>query len=113
MYILFIALIVITCILLIAVVMIQNSKGGGLASDFSASSQVIGVQRTGDFLEKATWTLAITLITLTLATNFFIERAGTDAPTESAIQQQIDETADPTGGAATGGAEEGAEEEAE
>ena len=105
MYVLLIVLIVITCILLIAVVLIQNSKGGGLASDFSASSQVIGVQRTGDFLEKATWILALTLISLTLATNFFIERAGTEVPSESAIQNQIDETADPTGGAATDGAD--------
>jgi preprotein translocase subunit SecG len=59
-------LIVIVCLLLCAVVLVQNSKGGGLASDFSSSNQVMGVRKTGDFLEKATWSLAITLLALSL-----------------------------------------------
>ena len=70
--------------------MVQNSKGGGLASDFSSSNQIIGVQRTGDFLEKATWYLTITLMVLTLGSNFFIERGDSGQPSESAIQEQID-----------------------
>ena len=49
-------LIFIICILLIIVVLIQNSKGGGLASGFTGS-QIMGVRKTADFLEKATWTL--------------------------------------------------------
>ena len=103
MYTLLIVLIVLVCLLLIGVVLIQNSKGGGLASDFSASNQVIGVQRTGDFLEKATWTLAITLIVLTLGTNFFINRADSAKPSESAIQNQIDQTAGPAMGGTDAG----------
>ncbi|MFT4545382.1 MAG: preprotein translocase subunit SecG, partial [Bacteroidia bacterium] len=71
-YTLIIVLIIVVCLLLVAVVMVQNSKGGGLASDFSSSNQIIGVQRTGDFLEKATWYLTVTLIVLTLGSNFFI-----------------------------------------
>lgn len=59
-------LIVIVCILLILVVLVQNSKGGGLASSFSSSNQVMGVRKTADFLEKATWTLAISLLALSL-----------------------------------------------
>ncbi|MFN5319513.1 MAG: preprotein translocase subunit SecG [Bacteroidia bacterium] len=59
-------LILITCILLILIVLVQNSKGGGLSSTFSASNQVMGVRKTTDFLEKATWTLAGTLIVLCL-----------------------------------------------
>ena len=59
-------LIVIVCILLILVVLVQNSKGGGLASSFSSSNQVMGVRKTADFLEKATWTLAIALLALSL-----------------------------------------------
>jgi preprotein translocase subunit SecG len=59
-------LIVIVCLLLCAVVLVQNSKGGGLASDFSSSNQVMGVRKTGDFLEKATWSLAIALLALSL-----------------------------------------------
>lgn len=59
-------LIVLVCILLILVVLVQNSKGGGLASSFSSSNQVMGVRKTADFLEKATWTLAIALLALSL-----------------------------------------------
>ncbi len=49
-------LIVMVCILLVLVVLVQNSKGGGLAANFGASQQIMGVRRTADFLEKATWT---------------------------------------------------------
>lgn len=90
MYTLIIILIIVICLLLVGVVMVQNSKGGGLASDFSSSNQIIGVQRTGDFLEKATWYLTVTLIVLTLGSNFFIERDSTGVPQESAIQEQMD-----------------------
>ena len=74
--------------------MVQNSKGGGLASDFSSSNQIIGVQRTGDFLEKATWYLAVALIVFSLGSNFFIDR-GEVVQEESAIQEQIDNAALP------------------
>lgn len=94
MYTLIIILIIVVCLLLVAVVMVQNSKGGGLASDFSSSNQIIGVQRTGDFLEKATWYLTIGLIVLTLGSNFFIDR-GEVVQEESAIQEQIDNAALP------------------
>jgi len=67
-------LIFIVCILLILIVLIQNSKGGGLTSTFSGSNQVMGVKRTTDFLEKSTWTLAIVLLILTLSTIFVIPR---------------------------------------
>ena len=94
MYTLIIILILIVCLLLVGVVMVQNSKGGGVASDFSSSNQIIGVQRTGDFLEKATWYLSIALIVLTLGSNFFINR-GEVVQEESAIQEQIDNAALP------------------
>lgn len=74
-----VALIVITliCFLLILVVLIQNSKGGGLASGVSSSSaNLIGVKRTSDLLENITWGLAITLLVGCLATNFIIDRDG-------------------------------------
>ena len=58
MYLLFIGLIVVAALLLCFVVMIQNSKGGGLASSFASSNQIMGVRKTTDFLEKATWVLA-------------------------------------------------------
>jgi preprotein translocase subunit SecG len=59
-------LVILVSVLLILIVLVQNSKGGGLASNFSASNQVMGVRKTSDFLEKATWTLAIGLLVLSL-----------------------------------------------
>jgi preprotein translocase subunit SecG len=53
---------------------VQNSKGGGLASNFASSNQVMGVRKTADFLEKATWTLAISLLVLSLLASLTIPR---------------------------------------
>ena len=69
MFILLFVVAIIVCVLLGAIVLIQNPKGGGLASNFSSSSQLMGVQRTGDFLEKGTWILAIVLMVISLAMN--------------------------------------------
>jgi preprotein translocase subunit SecG len=76
-------LIILASILLVLIVLVQNSKGGGLASNFSTSNQYMGVRKTTDFLEKATWTLAIALLVLTLTSVMAIKRpsvrgAGTD-----------------------------------
>lgn len=57
-------LVVLVSIFMILIVLVQNSKGGGLASNFASSNQVMGVRKTTDFLEKATWTLAGTLLLL-------------------------------------------------
>lgn len=48
------------------IVLIQNSKGGGLASSFASSNQIMGVRKTTDFLEKATWALAIAIAVLSI-----------------------------------------------
>lgn len=61
-------LIILTCTILILAVLVQNPKGGGLASGFSSGAQVMGVRRTADFLEKATWTLAVLLMVFSIAT---------------------------------------------
>jgi preprotein translocase subunit SecG len=66
-------LIFIVCILMIIVVLAQNSKGGGLTSTFSGGNQVMGVKKTTDFMEKATWTLAVALLVLSLSTVFVID----------------------------------------
>ena len=57
-YTLFVVLIVIVSLLMIGIVLIQESKGGGLSSNFSSSNAIMGVRKTTDFVEKATWTLA-------------------------------------------------------
>jgi preprotein translocase subunit SecG len=59
-------LILIICFLLALVVLAQNPKGGGLASGFTGAQQIGGVQRTADFLEKGTWTMAAALMVLCL-----------------------------------------------
>lgn len=62
----FLVLITIVCFLLIVVVMVQNPKGGGLSSSLGGSQMLGGVQKTTDFLDKSTWTLATILIALIL-----------------------------------------------
>ena len=64
-------LIFLVCIMLVLVVLVQNSKGGGLAAGFSSSNQIMGVRKTTDFLEKATWYLAIALLVLCLFAAIF------------------------------------------
>lgn len=95
MYLLISILIIIACILLILIVLVQNSKGGGLASNFSSSNQVMGVRKTADFLEKATWTLAISLLVLSLLASFAIPR-NQEVERKSAIEQQIQSVPDPS-----------------
>jgi preprotein translocase subunit SecG len=72
MYIFFSILVIICAILLTLIVLIQNSKGGGLASSFGQGNQVMGVKKTTDFLEKATWVLAVGLMVFCLLASFTI-----------------------------------------
>ena len=97
MYTIFAILIIITSVLLVFVVLVQNPKGGGLSSSFGggAGNQIMGAKKTTDFLEKATWTLAIVLISLSLLSNFAIPR-NTDAEVDVIkAQEQIDEAVIP------------------
>lgn len=93
LYILVSVLILITCVLMVLVVLVQNSKGGGLASNFASSNQFMGVRKTADFLEKTTWTLAIVMLVLSLASIFVIpSSSGTVEQQQSEIQKQIDDS---------------------
>lgn len=74
MYTLIIVLVILASILMCGIVLIQESKGGGLASSFSANNQVLGVRKTTDFLEKATWTLAATMVVLSVVSSAFVTR---------------------------------------
>ncbi len=94
MYTLITVLLFITCILLILIVLVQNSKGGGLASNFQSSNQIMGVRKTNDFLEKATWALAIALLVLSIGGTAFIPREN-KAGGQSAIKDQIENAIDP------------------
>jgi len=94
MYVLVSVLIIIASILLTLIVLVQNSKGGGLASNFSSSNQVMGVRKTADFLEKATWTLAISLVVLCLVAAMTIPRGTVEE--RSRIEQEVNNAVDPT-----------------
>ena len=72
MYIVFIILTVIVAILMIGIVLIQKSKGGGLSSQFGGGNQVLGVRGTNSFLEKTTWTLAALIHVLSVCTAYTI-----------------------------------------
>ena len=89
MYSLFSVLIVLACIFLVLIVLVQNSKGGGLASNFSSSNQVMGVRRTTDFLEKATWSLASGLIVFCILASVSIPKP--EERQESKISTQIEQ----------------------
>lgn len=93
-YTLFSILVLMACVLLILIVLVQNSKGGGLAANFTSSNQVMGVRKTADFLEKATWTLAVCLLLFSLLASATIPR-GSNA-NRSIIEEQIDNAIDPT-----------------
>ena len=73
MYIFLSILIVIACLLLVGAVLIQKSKGGGLASDYSQGNQYLGYRKTTDFIEKATWGLAIFICVLSICASFAIK----------------------------------------
>ena len=74
----FLILIILVAFLLVVVVMVQNPKGGGLSSTFGGGGgqQIGGVQKTGDFLDKSTWTLAVLLLALILLSNIPITGGG-------------------------------------
>lgn len=74
MYSVIIGLIVVSAVLLVLVVLAQNSKGGGLSSQFGGSgNQVMGVKRTTDLLEKLTWGFAIAIIVFSMATTIVLK----------------------------------------
>ena len=77
-YILFVVLIVIASLLMIGIVLIQESKGGGLASNFSSSNAIMGVRKTTDFVEKATWGLAATMVLFSIICAYVAPVSSTD-----------------------------------
>jgi len=93
MYVFISVLIMIVCGLLIIIVLVQNSKGGGLAANFASSTQVMGVRRTADFLEKATWTLATALLVFTLVSTAVMPKI--TEVNDSKIKSQVENAVDP------------------
>ena len=79
------AVILVVCFLLGAVILVQNPKGGGLATGFQGASQFGGVQKTTDFLVKATWVLTSTLFALCIAAGIFFGNMNEDVGIDESI----------------------------
>ncbi len=92
MFTLLIVLAIVASILLIFIVLIQNPKGGGVAANFSAANQIAGVKKTNDFVEKATWTLAIALFVFSLGSRYVYS---TDVDKSNDFLDRIENTTAP------------------
>lgn len=90
MYVLLIVLTIIAAVLLIGVVLIQKSKGGGLSSAFAGSNQVMGVRRTNSFIEKLTWSLAGAIALLAVLSTFVMptDNSNTGSRVTAPVQEQ-------------------------
>ncbi|MCQ2220114.1 MAG: preprotein translocase subunit SecG [Prevotella sp.] len=124
MYTLFVILIVLASLCMIGIVLIQESKGGGLASAFGSANSVMGVRQTTNFVEKTTWGLAIAMVVISIvcayvaptanAEGSVIEKAATEQSTTNpnnvqgfgATQQATDTKAAPAETPAPAAAEE-------
>lgn len=87
------SLIVLVAVLLVLVILAQNSKGGGLSSQFggAGASNMIGVKKTGDLLSNLTWGLIIVMFALTISTQFI-----TVQPQSGASDEFIDRAQEQT-----------------
>ncbi|MEJ6777360.1 MAG: preprotein translocase subunit SecG [Crocinitomicaceae bacterium] len=85
---LFSIIIILASVLLVLVVYIQNPKGGGLSSDFGAAQQLGGVQKTNDFIDKATWSLAGVLAVLSIILTLRTKSPDPVSPTANDTTEQ-------------------------
>lgn len=89
MYTLLVILVVIASIFMCLIVLVQESKGGGLASGFASGNQVMGVRKTTDVIEKLTWGLAIAMVVLSIASVYFLPtRQGASSVMEQPATEQ-------------------------
>lgn len=95
MFYLLLTLIILACVLLVFIILIQNPKGGGLASNFSGSNNLMGVKRTGDILEKGTWVLVVSIMVFSLMMNV-VSPGSTNIGSGSGLHDQIEPTSIPS-----------------
>jgi preprotein translocase subunit SecG len=75
----FVIMIILACVILGGIILIQNPKGGGLASNVGGfSNQLMGVKQTTDVLEKGTWVMAVVVGLLCLFSAVFIPKSVTN-----------------------------------
>ena len=94
-YTLFVVLIVLAALMMIGIVLIQESKGGGLSSNFSSSNQIMGVRKTTDIVEKTTWGLAASMVVFSIICAYVAPKASTEQSVLEGIATQT-ETTNPT-----------------
>ncbi len=93
MFIVISILMLLASVLMGLVVLVQNSKGGGLASNFAASNQIMGVRQTADFLEKATWTLAVAMLVFALVSAIVIpNHSASSGVADTELRSKIEQT---------------------
>jgi preprotein translocase subunit SecG len=90
MYTVIVILILIVSVLLALIVLVQNSKGGGLVSNFGGANQMMGVRQTTDFLEKSTWTLGAVLVALCLLSSITLPKNSKEGTPKSEVSSQIE-----------------------
>ena len=89
MYTLFVILIVVAAILMIGIVLIQESKGGGLSSSFASYNQIGGVRKTTDFIEKATWGLAAAMVVISVICAWVAPTTSADSSVMENIENPV------------------------
>ena len=119
MYTILVALIVLASICMIIIVLMQESKGGGLASNYASYNQIGGVRKTTDFIEKATWGLAAAMVIISVVCAWVAPTTATDSSVMENIENPVtnpnnlpgfgaSQQKDATAPAAEGGAKEAA-----
>lgn len=111
MYTLLVILIVLAALLMIGIVLIQESKGGGLASGFASANSLAGVRQTTNFVEKATWTLAAAMVVISIACAYVAPQAATEGSViENAATEQAQTNPNNVQGFGANAQKEGAEQ---
>lgn len=111
MYTLLVILIVLAALLMIGIVLIQESKGGGLASGFASANSLAGVRQTTNFVEKATWTLAAAMVVISIACAYVAPQAATEGSViENAATEQAQTNPNNMQGFGANAQKEGAEQ---
>lgn len=90
MFVALISIIIFICVLLVLIILAQNPKGGGLSNQFggSGSSQLMGVKRTGDLLEKLTWGFAIAIMVFSLSSHIMLSEGAAETQARSINEER-------------------------
>lgn len=92
MYTIFVILIILVSVLMCLVVLIQESKGGGLAADYASGNTLLGAPKTTNIIQKITAGLAIAMVVLSILSTAFLPDPNT---VDSVLQMEQPETAAP------------------